>query len=298
MDRFFEMQVFVAVAEAEGFAAGARKLGISPPVATRALADLESRLGIKLLTRTTRYVRVTDAGKRYLDDCKRILGEVAEADDAAAGINGEPSGQLAITAPVVFGRLFVAPGVLDYLNRFPKMDVSALYVDRIVNLIEEGLDVGVRIGQLADSSMHAARVGVVRRLLCASPDYLEKHGIPQEPKDLHEHTIISALGVNPLAEWKFKGDKNVRLKPRLSVTTNESAIDAAVAGFGISRQMSYQIAPQLERGELKIVLSEFELEPLPIHILHREGRYASIKVRSFVDLLVARLRADAALNYR
>jgi DNA-binding transcriptional LysR family regulator len=296
VDRFVEMQVFVAVAELEGFAAGSRKLGISPPAATRAVADLEARLGVKLLTRTTRYVRVTDAGKRYLDDCKRILGEIAEADDAAAGINGEPSGHLAITAPVIFGRLFVQPGVIDYLNRYPKMDVSALYLDRIVNLLEEGLDVGVRIGELADSSMRAARVGTVRRVLCASPDYIARVGIPQTPDDLREHTVVSASGVNPTVEWKFNQDKALRFKPRLSLTTNDSAIDAAVAGFGIARQMSYQIATQLERGELKILLSEFEPSPLPIHVLHREGRYASVKIRSFVDLMVERLRADRALN--
>jgi len=290
------MQVFVAVVETEGFASGARKLGISPPVATRAVADLENRLGVKLLTRTTRHVRVTDAGKRYFDDCKRILGEVIEADDAAAGINGEPSGHLAITAPVVFGRLFVQPGVLEYLQRYPKMDVSALYLDRVVNLLEEGLDVGIRIGELADSSMHALRVGKVRRVLCASPDYIERMGIPQQPDDLMAHTVVSASGVNPTIEWKFKHDKTVRIKPRLNVTTNESAIDAAVAGFGIARQMSYQIAPQLDSGQLKILLSDFELNPSPIHIIHREGRYASAKIRCFIDLMVERLRANKALN--
>lgn len=296
MDRFIEMQVFVAVAETEGFASGARKLGISPPVATRAVADLETRLGVKLLTRTTRYVRVTDAGKRYLDDAKRILGELVEADEAAAGINGEPSGHLAITAPVLFGRLFVLPGVLDYLRTFPKMDVSALYLDRVVNLLEEGLDVGIRIGELADSSMRAIQVGRVRRVVCASPDYIAQHGLPQQPEELLQHTIVSASSVNPTIEWKFNQDRTVRIKPRLSVTTNEAAIDAATAGFGIVRQMSYQVAPQLERGELKILLSEFESKPLPIHIIHREGRYASAKIRSFVDLMVERLRGNKALN--
>lgn len=296
MDRFIEMQVFAAVAETEGFASGARKLGISPPVATRAVADLEARLGVKLLTRTTRYVRVTDAGKRYLDDCKRILGEVAEADEAAAGINGEPSGHLAITAPVLFGRLFVLPGVIDYLNRYPGMDVSAFYLDRVVNLLEEGIDVGVRIGELADSSMRALRVGTVRRLVCASPEYLARAGIPQTPDDLLRHTLVSISGANPVLEWKFAKDSAVRIKPRLNVTTNDSAIDAAVAGFGIVRQMSYQVATHLKTGRLKILLSEYELSPLPIHILHREGRYASAKIRSFVDLMADRLRADRALN--
>ncbi|QEY16347.1 LysR family transcriptional regulator [Cellvibrio sp. KY-GH-1] len=296
MDRFVEMQVFVAVAETEGFASGSRKLGISPPVATRAVADLEARLGVKLLTRTTRYVRVTDAGKRYLEDCKRILSEITEADDAAAGINGEPSGHIAITAPVVFGRMYVQPGVIEYLNRYPKMDLSALYVDRVVNLLEEGLDVGIRVGELADSSMRAIRVGTVRRVLCASPDYLARMGIPKTPEDLLEHTIASASGVNPNVEWKFNQEQTVRIRPRLNVSTNDAAIDSAVAGFGIARQMSYQIAKQLERGELKIILSDYELSPSPIHILHREGRHASAKIRCFVDLMVEQLRADKSLN--
>lgn len=296
MDRFLEMQAFVAVAETEGFASGARKLGVSPPVMTRAVADLEKRLGVKLLSRTTRYVRVTDAGKRYLEDAKRILAEIAEADDAAAGINGEPSGHLAITAPGVFGRLFVQPVVIEYLNRHPKTEVSALYLDRVVNLLEEGLDVGVRIGELPDSSLRATRVGTIRRVVCASPTYVARMGMPQTPDDLLGHTVISASGVNPTVEWKFSQDKTLRIKPRLSVTTNEAAIDAAVSGFGIARQMSYQIAPQLESGELKILLSEYELKPLPIHVLHREGRYASAKIRSFVDLIIDRLRGNKILN--
>lgn len=296
MDRFTEMQVFVAVAETEGFAAGARKLGVSPPVATRAVADLEARLGVKLFTRTTRYVRVTDAGKRYLDDCKRILSEINEADDAAAGINGEPSGHIAITAPVLLGRMFVQPVIIEYLYRYPKMDLSALYLDRVVNLLEEGLDVGIRVGELADSSVRAIRVGTVRRVLCAAPDYIAHMGLPQTPEDLLEHRLVSANGVNPSSEWKFHHEKSVRVKPRLNVTTNESAIEAAVAGFGIIRQMSYQVAEELAKGRLQIVLSNYELDPLPVHILHRESRYPSAKIRSFVDLLAERLRANKSLN--
>ena len=215
MDRFSELQIFAAVVENEGFSAGARKLGISSPVATRAVADLESRLGIKLLNRTTRYVRVTDAGKRYFEDVKRLLGDLADADEAAAGINGEPSGQLAITAPVLFGKMFVLPGIVDYLKRYPKMGVNALFLDRVVNLLEEGLDVGIRIGKLADSSMHALRVGTVRRVVCAAPEYLALHGAPQTPNELLQHTIITANGLNHSNEWKFS-NQSVRLQPRLS----------------------------------------------------------------------------------
>lgn len=296
MDRYTELQVFVAVAESEGFAAGARKLGVSPPVATRAVADLEIRLGVKLLTRSTRYVRLTDAGKRYLDDAKRILTEIAEADEAATGINGESSGHLAVTAPVLFGKMFVLPGVIDFLNRYPKMEVSALFLDRVVNLLEEGLDVGIRIGDLADSSMRAIRVGAVKRVVCAAPDYLQRAGMPQHPDELTQHTIITANGLNAGTDWKFADGINIRVKPRLSFATNDAAIEASLAGFGITRLLSYQIAPHVADGRLKILLSEFEQPKIPIHVIHREGRYASAKIRSFVDLMVERLRAEKALN--
>lgn len=178
MDRLHLMTVFVAVAEEESFAGGVRRLGMSPPAVTRAIAALEDRLGVKLLNRTTRFVRTTDAGQRYLDDSRRIIGEVGEAGEAAAGINAEPRGHLAITAPVLFGKLYVLPGILEFLQRYPAMEVSALFLDRVVNLLEEGLDVGVRIGELPDSSMKAIRVGSARRVTCASPGYLEKYGTP------------------------------------------------------------------------------------------------------------------------
>ncbi len=296
MDRFTEMQVFVAVAETEGFASGARKLGISPPVATRAVADLETRLGVKLLTRTTRYVRVTDAGKRYLDDAKRILSDIIEADEAAAGINGEPSGHLAVTAPVLFGKLFVLPGVIDFLNHYPKMEVNALFLDRVVNLLEEGMDVGIRIGELADSSMRAIRVGSVKRVVCASPDYLARAGVPKHPDELSQHTIITANGLNAGTDWKFADGINTRVKPRLSFATNDAAIEATMTGFGITRLLSYQIAPHLADGRLQVLLGDFEQPQIPIHVIYREGRYASAKIRCFVDLMVDRLRADKALN--
>lgn len=295
MDRFTELQVYVAVAEAESFAAGARKLGISPPMATRAVADLEARLGIKLLNRTTRFVRMTDAGKRYLDDARRLLAELIEADEAAAGINGEPSGLLGITAPVLFGKAYVLPGVLDYLNRYPRMEVNALFLDRVVNLLEEGLDVGIRIGELADSSLNAVAVGTVARVICASPDYIARTGAPQKPADLREHTTILANGLNASPEWKF-ANTNVHLKPRLSFATNDAALEAALAGFGITRLLSYQVAPYVADGRLVPLLLEEEQKRLPIHILYREGRYASAKIRTFVDLMAARLRADSALN--
>lgn len=299
MDRLTEMQIYVAVAEGEGFAAAARRLGISPPVVTRAVVDLEARLGVKLLNRTTRYVRATDAGQRYLEDARRVLAAADEADEAAIGINSEPRGHLTVTAPVLFGRMYVMPGIVDYLQRFPATEVSALFVDRVVNLLEEGVDVAVRIGELGDSSFKALRVGSVRKVLCASPDYIARYGLPTNPEALVNHSVIVATNLSANIEWRFMQDAKplaVRIKPRLSVTSNDSAIEAAVRGLGITRLMSYQVAPELASGKLKIILSEFEPAPVPIHILHREGRYAATKIRSFIDLMAERLRANKSLN--
>jgi len=296
MDRLQLMTVFMAVAEEESFAAGARRLGMSPPAVTRAIAALEDRLGVKLLTRTTRYVRVTDAGNRYLDDARRIIGEMDEADEAAAGINAEPRGHLAVTAPVMFGRLFVIPGIVDYLQRYPEMQVSAVFLDRVVNLLEEGFDVGIRIGELPDSSMRAIRVGQVRRVLCASPSYLADKGMPLKPPELVHHNIIASSTVSPVVDWKFSQGITVRVKPRLTVTSNDAAIEAVKNGIGISRLLSYQIEADLSSGKLQTLLVEFEPPPLPIHVIHREGRYASAKTRTFVDLIVARLRSAQAIN--
>jgi DNA-binding transcriptional LysR family regulator len=300
MDRFHLMAVYVAVAEEESFAAGARRLGMSPPAVTRAIAALEKRLGVKLLTRTTRYVRATDAGRRYLEHTRRILADADEADEAAAGVNAAPRGRLTVTAPVLFGRMFVTPGVVDFLRRYPEISVSALLLDRVVSLIEEGIDVGVRIGDLPDSSLHAITVGQVHRVVCASPAYLKANGVPRNPADLAAHTIIAANPVSPSIDWKFEGGKKpttVKLVPRLTVTNNDAAIVAALEGFGITRLMSYQIGPLLASGQLKAILQDSDHARLPIHILHGEGGRASAKVRVFVDSMVTRLRSDKSLGY-
>ena len=299
MDRFHLMAVFVAVAEEESFAAAARRLRMSPPAVTRAVAFLEQRLGVRLLTRTTRLVRTTDAGARYLEDARRILLEADEADEAAAGINATPRGHLSVTAPVLFGKSSVMPVITAYQAMFRETTVSALFVDRVVNLVEEGLDVGIRIGLLPDSSLRAVRVGQVRRVVCASPAYLKKHARPKSPADLAQHTIIAATSISPGSEWAFARGKekiSVRLSPRILVNTNDGALEAAKQGFGLTRLMSYQVAGELAAGALKVLLTEFEEAPLPVHVIHREGRDGSAKVRSFVDLSVAMLRADAALS--
>jgi DNA-binding transcriptional LysR family regulator len=298
-DKLYLISVFVAVVEAGGFAGASRKLDISPPAVTRAIAELESQLGIRLLTRTTRVVRVTEAGARYVEDCRRILASLTEADEAITGMHVTPKGKLTLTAPVMFGSKFITNIVSEYIQLYPEVSVSCLFMDRVVNMMEEGVDIAVRIGELADSSMQAIRVGKIRRMICASPDYLEKHGAPQTPDDLENHAIISAGGVAPHVEWRLRENnkvKIVKLSARLSTTTNDSAIVATEAGLGLSRLMSYQIADRLVSGKLKAVLVEYEPDSLPLSLLHREGRMASPKARAFLDLAIERLRNDPSLN--
>lgn len=299
MDQLHLMKVFVGVGEEESFAAASRRLDLSPAAVTRAIASLEEQLGVKLLARTTRSVRLTDAGRRYLDDSRNILASIAEANEAAAGVNATPRGNLAITAPVLFGKAYVMPCIVRYLKDFPEVDVAAYFLDRVVNIVDEGMDVAIRIGPLPDSGLRATQVGRTRRVLCASPEYLARHGTPDHPADLLRHTIVAASGVSPRVDWKFGTADDptmVHMHPRLTVTSNDAAIAAAVAGLGIARLLSYQVAAELEEGRLVVVLAEYEEAPWPIHVLHRESKFGSIKVRQFIDRLVEYLRAHPHLH--
>ena len=299
MDRLQSMSVFVAVAEEESFATAARRLNMSPPAVTRTIAALEDHLGIKLLTRTTRFVRATDAGQRYLESARRILAEADEADEAAAGVHASPRGRLAVTAPVLFGSMHVMPGVVAFLARYPDVSVNAVFLDRVVNLLEEGIDVGVRIGELPDSTMRAIPVGSVKRVICASPDYLARHSGLNEPRDLGGQTIISASPISPGLDWRLGNGKqqiSIKVQPRLTVTNNAAAIEAALMGFGITRLMSYQVAAYLATGQLVRLFNEYEPPAMPIHIIHLDGRQASAKVRALVDVLVEQLRGNSALT--
>jgi DNA-binding transcriptional LysR family regulator len=297
MDKLHLMKVFIAVAEALSFAAAARKLSMSPPAVTRAITTLENHLKTKLLIRTTRHVRLSEAGLRYLEDAKRICQAIVEADEVAMGVNAEPRGHLTITAPALFGKMYVLPSVIDYLQRYPAMSVSALLLDRVVSMLDEGVDVAIRIGELADSSMNAIRVGRVRRVLCASPNYLKQYGTPKNLTELSSHTLITASNIGNL--WKF-GDQSsatrLQIQPRLSVTTHDAAIDAAIQGLGITRVLSYQIAASLESGALTTLLDDYQPPSMPIHILHSEGRHTSSKVRTFVDMMALQLRENPALR--
>ena len=203
MDKLKLMTVFVAVVEEGGFASGARKLGMSPPAVTRAIAKLESQLSIKLLDRTTRIVRITSAGERYFTDARRIIENVEEAYNSAIGINARPQGNLSVTAPVLFGKMYVLPIAIEYMQHYPDTNVSAIFLDRVVNLLEEGFDIGVQIGELPDSSMKALHVGNVRQITCASPGYLRKNSIPETPADLSAHNIISTNVSNTNIRWNF-----------------------------------------------------------------------------------------------
>lgn len=297
-NRLHLISVFIAVVDANGFAGAARRLRMSPPAVTRAINELERQLGVRLLTRTTRVVRVTDVGERYAQDCRRILSDLAEADESAAGAHGAPRGRLTVTAPALFGARIVSPIVVEYLQRYPEVSASCLFLDRVVNMMEEGVDVAVRIGELPDSSMQAIGVGRVRRVICAAPGYLARHGTPAKPEDLTAHSIVSASSVTATPEWNLleKGSpRAVKVHARLTTTTNDSAVAIAAGGFGLTRLLSYQIADQLKTGALVTVLDEFEPTALPVQVVHREGRHAARRVRAFLDMVVDRLRTEPSL---
>ncbi|KRP67726.1 LysR substrate-binding domain-containing protein [Pseudomonas orientalis] len=299
MDRFHEMQVFVAVAEEAGFAAAARRLNTSPPSVTRAIAAMEQRIGTQLLARTTRSLHLTEAGQRYLEDCRRILAELSEAEDAAAGSYSIPCGQLNVTAPVLFGELFVAPALGAYLDRFPQVNINALLVDRVVNMSDEGVDVAVRIGHLHEPGQQAIEVGEVRRVVCASPAYLARHGRPQRPEHLREAKIVASSASQRVSEWAFVQDGlplTVPIEPRLVVTANNAAINLARLGWGMTQVLSYQVAAAVATGELEIVLQDFEPAALPIRVVFQNNGRVPAKVSTFVDFLAERLGRDVALK--
>ena len=298
MDRLQSLEVFVAVAEAESFTGGARVLGISAPSTTRGVNELEDRLGARLFTRTTRAVRLTDIGRAYLEEVRGILEDLEGANDAVSGAIGRPRGMLRLTSPVEFGRIHVTPIVADYLDLYPDVTASVMMVDRVVNLVEEGLDIGVRIGPLTTSGLMAVKVGRVRQVVCGAPEYFEKHGIPQKPADLAEHKIVSASTVTRSGEWRFghNRDKVVKVAPRLMVSSVAAATNLARSGWGLTRALSYQVGPELLSGALQTVLEEHEPEHFPIHLVHYEGRRVSTKVRSFLDFARDQLRQSPVLN--
>lgn len=292
------MRVFSTVAHEGGFAAAARRLNLSAPAATRAIAALEDMLGVRLFSRTTRSVSLTEAGRRYLGDVDRILQELQEAEAAAAGLHASPRGVLTITAPVLFGQLYIAPLLLEFLDLYPEVTGRLLLLDRVTNLLDEGMDIALRIGHLGDSSLTAVRVGSVRSVICAAPSYLKRHGVPAHPRELADHRLIVASGSLGFQEWRFGEDEKlvVRISPQLYCNSNASVVQSVERGWGISRLLSYQVGPSVTTGRIRLVLEQFERAPLPVNLVHVEGRRAAAKVRAFVDFAADRLRRDPLLG--
>ena len=289
MDRIDAMQAFVTVADLRGFAPAARKLGLSPSGVTRLVAALEDRLGARLLQRTTRQVALTDVGARYLERVRRILSDVEEAEGAAEGERTRPVGRLAVSAPVGFGRLHVSPVMTAYLKRYPEVSGELRLADRMINLVEDGVDLAVRIGHLADSTLVARQVGEMRRIVVASPDYLKARGEPGTPQAISSHQTIQFGAMTASPEWRFVADGReigVTCAPRLVTNSADAAIQYAAQDGGLTRVLAYQAAEAIKAGRLRIVLAKFEQPPLPIHLVYPTSRLLSAKVRAFIDLVV------------
>jgi DNA-binding transcriptional LysR family regulator len=289
MDRIDAMQAFVAVADLQGFAPAARKLGLSPSGVTRLIAALEDRLGARLLQRTTRSVTLTDVGARYLERARRILADVEEAEGAAEGERTRPSGRLVVSAPLGFGRLHVSPVMTAYLQRYPEVAGELRLSDRMINLVEDGVDLAVRIGHLPDSSLVARHVGEMRRIVVAAPGYLKRHGEPKTPGAIASHATIQFGATAASPDWRFIEDgREVRVActPRFATNSADAAIQYAEQDGGLTRVMAYQAADAFNGGRLRIVLAKFEQPALPIHVVYPTSRLLSAKVRTFIDLVI------------
>lgn len=291
MDRIDAMRAFVSVADLQGFAPAARKLGLSASAVTRLIASLENHLGARLLQRTTRSVTLTDVGARYLERARRILGDLEDAEDSVQAERSRPSGRLIVSAPQMFGRLHVGPVMSAYLKQYPDVSAELRLSDRTVNLVDEGIDIAVRIGHLADSSVIARAVGDMRRIVAASPRYLKVHGTPQKPSDLAQHEVIQFAGSSSsLSEWRFTDngrEMRVPVTSRFATNSTDAAVLHAEQGGGLINVLAYQVADQIKAGRLRIVLAKYELPPIPIHLVYPTSRLLSAKVRAFIDLVVA-----------
>ena len=294
MDRLEAMSILAAAVDTGSFSAASRKLGVPLPTVSRKVAELEKHLKAKLLVRSTRKLALTDAGASYLAASKRILEQVDDAEAAAAGEYSTPRGELVITAPIVFGRLHVLPVVCDFLARFSDIDVRMVLSDGNVSLIDDHIDLAVRIGALPDSSMMATRVGAVRRVVCGSPGFFAAHGTPKKPEDLAGLPCVTFAGTASSTSWTFARGRGrarpVQVRARLAVNTAEAALDAAIKGIGLTRVLSYQAARPVREGKLRIVLQKFEPAPMPVSLLHAGQDLVALKIRSFLDFAAPRLR--------
>lgn len=293
MDKLRAMATFVAIAERGSLTAAAEALGSSLPAVVRLLATLEKELGVRLLNRTTRRTALTDEGRDYLERCRRVLAEIEEAEAAISARQQHPSGKLAITAPVLFGRLHVAPLVTEFLTRHTRVKAELLLLDRIVDLLDEGLDLAVRIGELADSSLVAVSCGQTRRVVCASPEYLRRAGIPQTPTELRQHRCIRFTGLSHAQEWEFSQRGRAFRVPvdgPLTANQGDAALDACRRGLGCGIFLHYQVREALAAGELQLLLDAYEPAPLPVSVVYPHSRLLPSRVRVFLDWFVPQLR--------
>jgi len=295
MDRLEAMSVLLAVVEAGTLSAAARRLGLPLATVSRNISDLEARLKTRILNRSARQTSLTDAGRAYVAACKRILEQVDEAEAEASGEFSAPRGSLSITAPILFGRMHVLPLALQFLQAYPDIDLAIDLSDRIVNLLDGHLDLAVRIGDLEDSALVATRIGSIRRITCASVEYLDRRGRPRQPADLQDHDCITFANLGSPQGWRFRGDDApVPVRSRLTVNTAEAAIDAVVAGLGLTRVLSYQIAAELDAGKVQIVLADFEMPPWPVSLVYPGQGLLPQKLRAFLDFATPRLRTQLA----
>ena len=291
------MSILIKVVEAGSLSAAARRLDIPLPTVSRKVGELEAYLKTRLLNRTTRQLSLTEAGAAYVASCRRILEEVGEAERAATGEYAVPRGYLVITAPVVFGRLHVAPVLADFLAHYPEIDARLLLTDRITHMLEEHIDVAVRVGSLPDSGLVAVNVGQMRLVVCASPAYLASRGEPAKPDELANHACIAFEGLTSTRAWNFlagKTERTVQIRPRLVTNTAETAVDTAVVGVGLTRVLSYQAAAAVREGKLRLVLEKFEPPPLPISLVHTGQLPVPLKLRAFLDFARPRLQVRLA----
>jgi len=294
MDRLEAMRVAVAVADTGGLSAAGRMLGVPLATVSRKVSELEAHIGAQIFMRAGRGVTPTDAGAAYLGACRRILDAIADAERTAVGEYAAPQGVITISAPVVFGRLRLLPIVQQFLDAYPQIDVQLILADRTVDLSEEHIDASVRIGDLPDSALKAARIGETRLMACASPDYIARSGAPLTPADLAARACVSFDRFDGAGHWAFRQDGRAIEAPvqsRLSVSTAEAAIDSALAGVGVTRVLCYQIREHLRSGRLVRVLANYEPPPSPIHVIHVGGGRAPMKLRAFLDYATPRLRA-------
>lgn len=292
MDKLDSIRVFVAVARAGGFSAASRALGLPVATVSRKVAELEGSLAVRLFERSTRQVVLTEAAKDYFDACQRLIDDLRAADDAVMGEYLTPKGELTVTAPTGFGRQHLQPVLLDFMREFPEIAMRLLLVDRLVNLIDEHVDVALRINNLPDSSLVARRVGEIRMVVCGSPGYLKAHGAPRHPSALGDHACISWSSLGPMKAWLFSDAGVETIFPiavRLTATLPETVVAAAIAGLGLAQVTSYQAETAVRSGQLVRVLREFEAEPTAVNLVHPSNRRVPLKLRAFLDFAAPRL---------